>query len=276
MSYKLVSEAIVAFLETKQATEVESAVPGKTIVDHLTNEMETKKLEIDLKPNTIWVYLNKAAVNDPASPIRSSENRSGYFLDKASVEEEKQQETTAEIKPAEGKKTKVAESDLYPLVVSWLETKGYASKDVSALKSGGPWGNPDVLGALRTEIFGAVEIEVASCEVKLNEDNWQRYIFEAISHKRFSHRSWYCIRTASEKSPLPKGIEYYAERYKLGIVQIILSDDELAKLKADKADAANYIDKVVERIPALYEHVPLREVADVLKRSGFENSLSPG
>jgi len=230
-----------------------------------------------VKRNTVWQYLNRSAVNDPTSPVRSSGTRSGYFLDRDSVTmDESPQEATTEIKPTEGKKTKISESDLYPLIVSWLETKGYSSKDVSTQKGGGPWGNPDILGALRTEIFGAVEIEVASCEVKLDEANWQRYIFEAISHKRFSHRSWYCIRTKSAESPLPKGIEYYAERYNVGIVQIILSDDEFVKVKTGELEASGFIDQVLERIPARYDAVPLREISDALIRSGFENNLHAG
>lgn len=277
MSYSKISDAIASYLETREATQYERSIAGNEIVDHIVQMMENGRLDAELKRNTVWQYLNRAAVNDDASPIRSSGAKKGYFLDLESVKnEEKPAEVSTEIKPKDGKKTKVSERDLYPLIVSWLETKGYSSKDVSTLKSGGPWGNPDILGALRTDIFGAVEIEVASCEVKLDETNWQRYIFEAISHKRFSHRSWYCIRTKTDEFPLPKGIEYYAERYKVGIVQIVLSDDDLVKMKEDRTKVAEFIDHVVERIPALYEHVPLREVADVLTRSGFENSLHAG
>ncbi len=273
-NYKAVAKSIEDYLATKLATEIDKARPGEEIVKYVQGLTEESEPKFKLAESTIWNYLSTAALKDTESRIRSTGNKRGYFLDTTpSIADNRQEELITEVEPVTGQKTKIAESDLYPLIVSWLETKGFSSKDVSTLKSGGPWGNPDVIGALRTEIFGAVEIEVVSCEVKLDESNWQRFIFEAISHKRFSNRSWYCIRTKSDDSPLPKGIEYYAERYKVGIVQIVLSDDELVQLKESTKPVSDFIDQVIERIPALHETVPLREIADVLTRTGYENSL---
>jgi phosphoenolpyruvate carboxylase len=104
--------------------------------------------------------------------------------------------------------------------------------------------------------------------VKLSEQNWEQFIFEAISHKRFSNRSWFAYRISQAGKPLPKAIEYYAERYKVGIIQILLNDEELVKLKSAKSDIVEeLVDRIHERVPALYEHVPLQEKADLFERA---------
>jgi phosphoenolpyruvate carboxylase len=67
---------------------------------------------------------------------------------------------------------------------------------------------------------------------------------------------------------LPKSIEYYAERYKVGVVQILLSDAQLVELKQQKETITeDLLDLVNERIPAFYEHVPLQEKADLFERA---------
>jgi hypothetical protein len=130
-------------------------------------------------------------------------------------------------------------------------------------------GESDIIGAERVELFGAVEIDLASCEVKLGENNWEQVIFEAISHKRFANRSWFCYRVADEAQPLPNGMAYYAERYRAGVVQIVLSDGDLVLLKEGKKAPLDYIENVIERVPELYDHVPLREQRDLVDRTGI-------
>jgi len=49
MSYNKVTEAIIEFLEQKEATAVERAVNGNSIVDHLVGEIDSGKLDISLK-----------------------------------------------------------------------------------------------------------------------------------------------------------------------------------------------------------------------------------
>ncbi len=177
------------------------------------------------------------------------------------------------ISTGSGNSVPIREKDLYPLMELWLEQKGYRSKDMSTLKAGGLWGNPDIIGAEHVELFGAVQLDLASCEVKLNDDNWETLIFEAISHKRFANRSWFCYRVSTQGQPMPKRMEYYAERYRVGVVQITLTDEELLDLKS-QGKALNYIEKVTERVPALYDFVPLREQRDLIERTGISLTLT--
>ena len=119
------------------------------------------------------------------------------------------------------------------------------------------------------QTLGVTEIELASCEVKASSQNWEQFIFEAISHKRFCNRSWFCYRVSTEE-PLPKSMEYYAERYRVGIIQIVLSSEDIEALKNNEANAENYLSSVQERQLAFYEHVALQEKKEMIERSHLE------
>ena len=243
---------------------------NKQVVEALQARIADGKLAISLGEGSMLSYLSRAANQDVSSGFVSGGVGIGYYLQAedfatapaANVDEK-------EIKSSKGKKETLREKDLYGLMELWLNQKGYAAKDTSNLKKGGRWGNPDIIGVERVDLFGAVQIDVASCEIKLAEEGWEQVIFEAISHKRFSNRSWFCYRVVSEGSPLPKGIEYYAERYKVGVVQIILSDSEIIELQKGTKAPLDFIDRVVERVPALFDHVPLAEQKEVIERAGI-------
>lgn len=242
-------------------------------MDEVKRQVKSGQLNIDLADGSILNYLSNAANNDSDSSIISGGPRKGYWYEpptQAPAKPLDQEEVTA----PSGAAITILERDLYPLMELWLQQKGYTSKDLSTLKSGGPWGNPDIIGAERVELFGAVQIELASCEIKVREANLERDIFEAISHKRFSNRSWFCYRVEDEEAPLPKGIEYYAERYRVGVVQIVLTNEELISLKQSQRTPLEFIERVIERVPALYDHVPLREQRDLIDRSGITLALS--
>ena len=66
---------------------------------------------------------------------------------------------------------------------------------------------------------------------------------------------------------------YYAERYKVGIIQIHLTDQDIERLAGNSDVSAEYLDRVQERVRALYEPVPLQEKRAFLSRAGMELSL---
>jgi hypothetical protein len=273
-TYQLIVSAIEKFLVSNNSNSSKNSKSNKEIVFYIRSKIANGDLQIEVTDGTIISYLSNAANNDNNSSIVSGGPKGGYWLDESV-------KSYPEMKPVEEEHIKteksgpvtILEKDLYPLVELWLEKKRYVAKDMSTLKSGGRWGNPDIIGAERVDVFGMVEIEMESCEIKLSEKNWEQMIFEAISHKRFSNRSWFCYRVIKDQTPLPKGIEYYAEKYKIGIVQIILSDAELVDLKNNKKTPLDLIDSVVECFPALYDQVPLREKRDLIDRSGIVPTL---
>lgn len=231
--------------------------------------------EIDPHPrNVIFSYLSRAANEDETSRIISGGPHGGYSLEKPPEEPGVVRSAIPDPDVSSvGLVFQPRERCLYPLVKAWLGASEYKSEDVSALKSGGQWGNPDILGVSRIEILGVSEIELVSVEVKVSESNWERFIFEAVSHKRFSNRSWFCYRTSTPHPPLPKHMSYYAERYKVGIIQIYLTDCEIKKISDNPEESTAYLDRVQERVRALYEHVPLQEKRAFLQRAGMELTM---
>ena len=264
------------FLKSRGYTSQENKTSSRAVVDAIQSEIANRHLELGVVRGTIFSYISHAANNDDNSSIASGGPWGGYWYDESSLGEVSIKPVdVAEIETEHGKPVSFNERDLYPLLHLWLSAKDFVAKDVSNLKSGGKWGNPDVIGVKRVDLFGSVEIEIASCEVKLSEANWEQFIFEAISHKRFSNRSWYAYRISQAGKPLPKAIEYYAERYKVGIIQILLTDEELIKLKTQTQEAVEeFIDRVSERVPALYEPVPLQEKADLFERAKISPSFN--
>lgn len=272
-TYKFVVDAAQAYLKETNSVNSSNSKNYKQIVEAILKKIASKPEAIETTVGTIVSYLSKAANNDPASGIVSGGSRAGYWYTEIVPVSAKKESDTQTVSTEKGKSVKLAEKDLYPLTELWLQEKGYTSKDISNLKSGGRWGNPDIIGIDRVDIFGAVELDLATCEVKLGIDNWETVIFEAISHKRFANRSWFCYRIEDPNQPMPKGMEYYAERYRVGVVQMILSDQDMVALKEKSKTPLDLLDNVIERIPALYDYVPLREQRDLIERADISMTL---
>lgn len=268
-----VIDAAENFLREKESVSPQTAKSSTEILNAIRAKPEGKAN--GATDGTVISYLSYAASNVDMAIVSGGPGK-GYWLDTASSGFENKEQDEAQISNDKGKKIKVLEKDLYPLVREWLQSKGYASKDLSTLKSGGKWSNPDLMGFERVEVLGSVEIEVVSCEVKLSIDEWERYIFEAISHKRFSNRSWFCYRVSEQNLPPPKSMEYYSEKYRVGIVQIVLSDKDIIELKdiSDPDNISKYLDRIIERVPAVYDSVSLKEKRSVIERSGLFETLS--
>ncbi len=277
MSYSELVKAAEDFLHEKGG----KSQSGRSVAEHLEKLMNEGKLP-EYPRNTILAYLSKAANRDENSRIVSGGPYGGYSLENEAVPPEAAPVTDITIPSTNlggdqfGEQTQIQikEKHLYPLIEAWLKANDYTARDVSALKAGGTWGNPDLLGVSRVEILGTTEIELVSVEVKLNESNWERFIFESISHKRFVNRSWYCYRTSLPYPPLPKSMAYYAERYKVGIIQIHLNDQELAQIAEKPGTSVEYLDRVLERVRALHEPVPLQEKRAFLERAKINIQLN--
>ncbi|MCW6508458.1 hypothetical protein [Lichenifustis flavocetrariae] len=273
-TYDLVVGAAEEFLKASDSVSANKSKSNIQIIDHLKKRIEAGTLQVSLSDGSMLNYLSVAANNDPQSGIVSGGPRKGYWYDPDAKSKSEAKPIDEEQLGTGNNKTTIYERDFYPIVQLWLEQKGYKAKDMSNLKSGGAWGNPDIIGVDRVELFGAVEVDLVSCEVKLNSENWERMIFEAISHKRFSNRSWFCYRVKSDDEPLPKGIEYYAERYKVGIVQIFITDKEMMEIKDKSKEPLHFIDRTIERTPALYDYVPLREQRAVVERASISLTVT--
>src|SRR5208337_5126578 len=201
-TYKTIIEAVEKYLrDDTQSLGPDKSKSNKQIVRALKRKIHAGELKVDVADGTMLAYLSEAANDDGDSGIVSGGPHAGYWYDRSSkTSTEPKAVDEQEIAEQHGKKITINERDLYPLMELWLQTKGYAAKDMSSLKRGGRWGNPDIIGVERVELMGVVEVDLASCEVKMTDNGWEQIIFEAISHKRFSNRSWFCYRVSEKEA----------------------------------------------------------------------------
>ncbi|MCH2395091.1 hypothetical protein [Oceanibaculum sp.] len=268
-AYLIVKNESEKFLKENKAIDKSSSKKYFEILYHIQKLISENKIKINISNSTIAQYISHAANNDPDSYVTSNKRRGGYWYQKPEATHDKIDEEE-KIKTTRGQFT-FKEIDLYELIEIWLQTKGYISKDKSKMKSGGKWGNPDIIGIERIEVFGSVQIELVSCEVKIRENNWKQDIFQAISHKRFCNRSWFCYRIKEEDEPIPEEIESYSEKYRVGVCQIFIKDNNVEKLKKNPE---KYLERVIEKIPAPYDHVRLKEQYNFIERIGVTTTIS--
>ena len=119
------------------------------------------------------------------------------------------------------------EKKLYPFVQAWLQERYSQVQDISEIKDGGVWGNPDVCGVSVQEFLTTREIEICTVEVKSSSLSWKKDIFEAVSHKRYANRSYFAFAQSIDKDldELKDELRYYAERFKIGILIIYMKDE---------------------------------------------------
>jgi hypothetical protein len=225
----------------------------------------------DFVKNTFYQYLSNS-VKDPESSINCLGRRKGYYLSDLAEEakkeevEEAAEPTAADLGEAvtiEGEETpsvKKAQKEilLYPLLESWLVAQGYQAQDVSSGRSLGKWGNPDVAGISALDAFNGLSIELVTVEAKVSVDNWEQWIFEAISHRRFANRSYFAFAHPEETvSKIPQDMRYYAELYNIGVLVLSMDNDKYKNLQAGKlADPLDSEDvEVIEVFSAPYNFV---------------------
>ena len=74
------------------------------------------------------------------------------------------------------------------------------------------------------------EIEIYTAEVKPSIMSWKSWIFEAVSHSRFSERCYFIFRSDGEVTELVADLIDYAERFGIGIAVIEIDDDQYTSL----------------------------------------------
>lgn len=128
--------------------------------------------------------------------------------------------------PSEDAQRAQREQKLYQIFADWLTSTGFQAEDTSTARSGGSWGNPDVVGIRTAQtIEGNALYEIATMEAKLTSNDWKRQFFEAVSHKRFADRVYFAFSYGAD-TPSVSDIEgydelrAYAEKYRIGVVVV--------------------------------------------------------
>lgn len=230
-------------------------------------------------------YLNGSpAIN---SRIISLGVAKGYYLDQdeknlvlEDILEDPSPNSTADLANSEAGPRPYLQKErrLYTHIVDWLQANGYRSDVVSNGRLLGPWGNPDVVGIKTLDIIGTWQAQTLSVEVKVNNKTWQRDIFEAISHRRYFDRCYFCYPVLANNRQISQELKDYAELYSVGILLVEMPEEELEKLnRAEELDPNNL--SITEACPAPYFPVmpEYRKMAfDALGISGLDSLFGWG
>ena len=226
----------------------------------------------DVPKNTFFVSLSKIS-NEQGTKINCPGRKQGYYLEPLvqkleqleQLEEtrkqevfEKENEISDVIKPYQ-------ERDIYPVLKEWLFEKDFDRvADTSSLKSNGKWGNPDLVGLKIEDVYGRPEIEVTTIEVKLTDDDWEKWIFEAVAHTRFANRSYFAFLYPENiiNKLDSTDIRLYAEHFGIGILVIGLNAQEYLNIKERKpANISADKLRIVEyhQAPYIQTHIKFRK-----------------
>ena len=257
--------AIQAFMRKEGAVNVQKTKKMREIVEAMAPQFSSR-----LSPNSMFNYLNHAAQKDNGSGLISLGPHRGYWLDESALKTARKIEGAEGEPPTGERRTHVRrENALYEPVKRWLAADGYRSQVVAEFRGGAKWSNPDVAGIRVTKNFGLTDIEIVSVEVKTTITNWRQDIFEAIAHKRFANRVYFCYPVTEGLDKLEEDIRRYCELYRVGILHMFLEKDDLERLYSSKssADLPDFTasDVVEEKIPAPYDFIPPRYQIEFLK-----------
>lgn len=257
--------AIQAFMRKENAVTVQKTKRMREIVEAMTPLFGDR-----LSRNSLYNYLNHAAQKDNSSGLISLGPHRGYWLDESALKTAKTIEGVEAEQPAAERRTHVRrETILYGPVRKWLINDHYRAQVIAELRTGAKWSNPDVAGIRVTKNFGLTDIEIVSVEVKTTTTNWRQDIFEAIAHKRFANRVYFCYPVTEGLDKLDEDIRRYCELYRVGILHLFLEKEDLERLYSSKssADLPDFAesDIVEEKIPAPYDFIPPRYQIEFLK-----------
>ena len=215
-------------LQELGATVSEKAKSGMAVYEEY--KMLLGECAQPIPPNTFIQYLCKAA-GKQGTEIFCEGHKQGYYT---------RVETDVVADYVVDNARVSAEKDLYPIFVNWLSRNGYASKDVATLKANGTWGNPDVVGLKVHEGIGQFQIELVTIECKKTFDGWKHWIFEAISHTRFSDRSYFAfVFPEDEIDKYATELVKYAEHFGIGVLVLEISSEEYEKFKSGQYATAD-------------------------------------
>lgn len=235
-TYEKVKFACEYILKSQEKISSENTLSGSDIFEKAKEEFP-EEFQSSSR-NTFLQYLSNIA-KDTASYVNCLGKRKGYYISSTAKEvaekllESEDKSIDVDQKPIRRQR----EALLYPVLESWLTAQGYQSANVSSSRSLGKWGNPDIAGINALDSFNGISVEVVTIEAKTSLENWEQWIFEAISHRRFANRSYFAFTHPEEAiSKIPQDIRYYAELYNVGVLVLSLENGTFEKLTQGTLD----------------------------------------
>lgn len=254
-----VEKVVTYLLEKNDKTDDSHVWQTKEIIEAYKKLKASDPNIVDIPENTIAT--NLSLLNQTAtSRINCRGRKQGYYVSIASSlnsdgSGDDQGEDQQDLETSEDKKkNRDCERKLYPMMKAWLASKTDRVKDISSLRGSTKWRNPDLIGIIFKSLLGQETIELVTVEVKPSMSNWQQFIFEAVSHSMFVHRSYFAFLHPAEEK-VPEEMKLYSSQFGVGLVSI-----EFTKEAWDKFNESGTIPEaddydIIEIAPAEY-HVP--------------------
>ena len=252
-----VEKVVVFILESAQKTDSNKAMSTDEIQKAYQKLQKDNEDIICIPEKTIATTISILS-KKADSRIQCKGRKQGYFVSPIinSVEDSNNDEESVE----QPRKGKLAEKDLYPLVKLWIESflKSFKAIDISGLRGGLKWRNPDLLGVKEIDFLGNEQFEILTIEVKPSMQDWTMYIFEAVSHSLFSNRTYFAYLKDNYYEKVPDEMKLYALKFGIGIISIAIDEDQRQNIRNStellKALEDNQCE-IKEEVPAPF-HVP--------------------
>lgn len=238
--YEAVKQLSVEALEKMGATNCNNKKSAHDIYTKAT-EMQPD-LTFQIPKNSFNSYLSQISKEENSSIVKELGSHGYYFnqnelLNLGNIIDPAQgNEEVAGDSGEQSEKVKVRNSNekkLYKLIESWLQSKGFRTKDTSEMKVMGKWGNPDVTGIKVDELLGKHEIEVVTVELKCHNESFNTDFFEAVSHRRFANRTYFGFAAPYKiLNQSNDELRYYSELYNVGVIVVAMDEDDFNKYKS--------------------------------------------
>jgi hypothetical protein len=239
------------------AVSEESRKTASEIADYVYDELE---LELRIAKSSFAPYLSTVVGSAQSAIVSAGRGRSGGYYLSASARDLVEK---AQVRPSDATRTYTkTEEAVYPIFRRWLLGRGYSAKITAPMRTLGKWSNPDVTGIRVSEHFGRVDIEIATIEAKKDLADWERIFFEAVSHRRFANRAYFGFPVPeSGQGKLPEDMRYYSELYNVGVLTLVMTDDDYEKYQNGELLSLNNSDAndVVEILSARSAPVPMSQ-----------------
>jgi len=201
-------------LQERGASSKEKALSSQEIFQIFRKKYGSEKIP----ENTVIQYLSKLA-QEADSTITTEGRKQGYYLS-SKVETYVLEKNEPEQKPRGGERA------LYPIFKNWLLGQEYRVDETENIKSLRKWGNPDITGIRLKPTLVGTDLEIVTIEVKRSPKDWEQWIFQAVSHRRFANRSYFAFAATDDLLPkLQSAMRYYNDLYHVGILVLLLEDE---------------------------------------------------
>lgn len=224
-------EAVAEGLLRENDVHSAPGLTGRDITEKALEWVRANDATMPVSENTFKNYLcNVAGQSESSITSGGRGTRDGYFISDAATAVSN---PVAENRSPTSETERAKEKWMYPCLLSWMIGQKYRAKDTSAMRSAalGKWGNPDVTGLAIHSCLGSREIEINTIEAKLGLTNWQQDFFQAVSHRRFAHRTYFAFAVPIEASDkIPSDLRYYSERFGVGVLVASFEQDLYSRI----------------------------------------------